>query len=414
MTEKTNIVHNPLSQSNAAASNSSLFNLLRHFCGSVVCLTLFALFLVEGVVALARPLTQLNGTGLTSLSQYYVVSKLPQFLNSNSSPNVIMTGSSLFLHPAIRCDDRLNGRLTRYDALYIRDVIDPYISCEYLASLINKTTGKAVKVTNLATAGALFSDQYMVFKKCLAKGKKPEVVVCDISPRSFLDRNQSELEKTPVYLVMANYLSLEDLLEAKASLASIMQSVVGSRWSYLRDRCEYREVFENFACRISNRPGDLFHAQQKGAENSKEEIPIIQPTAKDEAKSGPVYTPKPFDERDLNYYRKVYLPIDWNMYGKEMEFLRLYLAMAEAKKISVVMVQMPIPQANRALLPEDLIEKYTSDVAELAKRYKATLVEPAKSAQYGSSDFEDNAHLNAEGGEKLFKAIEPAISAGLN
>ncbi len=406
-----------LTKSIEPAAKPSAATRLRRFLGSVGCLIVFFLLLIELGIRVVKPLTMLNATGLTTLNQYYVVSKLPEFLNSSGSPDVIMTGSSLFLHPSVRCDDRLRGRRTRYDSLYIRDVIDTYTGCESLASLLGKTSGKTVEITNLATAGALFSDQYMVFKKCLAKGKKPQAVICDISPRSFLDRNQSEIEKTPVYLVMADYLSLEDLLEAKASLSSILQSVVGSKWSYLRDRGDYREVFKNFACRLSNHPGDLFHAQQREQENLSLEAAAVPknsaPGAIEEPKPEPLYTPRALDERDLNYYRKVYLPINWNMYGKEMEFLRLYLELARAKHIAVVMVKVPLPQGNLALLPVDLIKKYNADVADLATRYGATLVEPANSVKFASSDFEDNAHLNADGGDKFFRAIEPAVSAAI-
>ncbi len=132
---------------------------VRLFAGSVIGLTILVLILVEVFIAFERPLIKLNATGLTPLNQYYVVSKLPEFLNSNSSPDVIMTGSSLFLHPAIRCDVRFNGRRTHYDPLYIRDVIDTYTGCEYLTDLIRKASGRTAKITNLATAGALFSDQ---------------------------------------------------------------------------------------------------------------------------------------------------------------------------------------------------------------------------------------------------------------
>ncbi len=389
----------------------------RRFFGSVVCLTIVVLALVEISVRVVKPLTMLNATGLTTLNQYYVVSKLPEFLNSGSRPDVIMTGSSLFLHPAVRCDDRFSGRRTRYDALYIRDFIDPYVKCDYLASLLRKSSDKPVSIANLATAGALFSDQYMVLKKCISKGKAPKVVVCDISPRSFLDRNQLEIEKTPVYLVMADYLSLDDLIEAKASLASILQSVVGSKWSYLRDRSDYREVFKNFACRITNHPGDLFHAKKREQENINADLPNSDGKSENlsakPANNEPIYLPKAFDKRDLKYYQQVYLPIDWKMYDKEMEFLRRYLEMARANHIAVVMVEVPLPKANIALLPDDLKAKYHADVTALAAQYRAVLLEPARSEDFIESDFEDNAHLNADGGEKMYKSIAPAIAAQL-
>lgn len=390
---------------------------IRRFIGSVVCLTVVVLLLVELGIRVVKPLKMLNATGLTTLNQYYVVSKLPEFLNSSSRPDVIMTGSSLFLHPAVRCDDRMSGRRTRYDPLYIRDYIDPYVKCDYLASLLKELSGKSVSIANLATAGALFSDQYMVLKKCIAKRKAPKVVVCDISPRSFLDRNQLEVEKTPVYLVMAEYLSLDDLLEAKASLASILESVVGTKWSYLRDRTDYREVFKNFACRITNHPGDLFSAKNREPENLNAQQADsgrkAEEVSEKSVRNEPLYTPKAFDKRDLKYYQQVYLPIDWMMYAKEIEFLRRYLEMARANHIAVVMVEVPLPKANLALLPGDLKAKYQADIKTLAAKYQAILVEPAKDVDFIESDYEDNAHLNADGGERMYKNIAPAIAAQL-
>ena len=400
-----------------SAAKPSAAKCVRRFLGSVGCLIVVFLLLFELGIRVLKPLTMLNATGLTALNQYYVVSKLPEFLNSGSRPDVIMTGSSLFLHPAVRCDDRLNGRRTRYDALYIRDFIDPYVKCDYLASLLTKSSGKPVSITNLATAGALFSDQYMVLKKCIGKGQAPKVIVCDISPRSFLDRNQLEIEKTPVYLVMADYLSLGDLLEAKASLASILQSVVGSKWSYLRDRSDYREVFKNFACRITNHPGDLFHAKKREQENLNADLPNSGRKSENlpakPANNEPLYRPKAFDKRDLKYYQQVYLPIDWKMYEKEMEFLRRYLEMARSNDIAVVMVGVPLPKANLALLPDDFKDKYQAEIKTLAAHYQAVLVEPAKAIDFTESDFEDNAHLNADGGEKMYKLIAPSIASKL-
>ena len=75
------------------------------------------------------------------------------------------------------------------------------------------------------------------------------------------------------------------------------------------------------------------------------------------------------------------------------------------------MVKVHLPKGNLALLPADLLQKYNADVAALAARYGATLVEPANSVKFAISDFEDNAHLNADGGDKFFRAIEPAVSA---
>ena len=102
------------------------------------------------------------------------------------------------------------------------------------------------------------------------------------------------------------------------------------------------------------------------------------------------------------------------MYAKEMEFLRRYLGMARSNHIAVVMVEVPLPKANIALLPDDLQDKYQLDVAALAAQYQAILLKPAWTVDFVESDFEDNAHLSNDGGEKMYKSIAPSIAAELS
>ena len=84
----------------------------RCLSSSFILLVVFLVFF-DVVFERVNPLMLLNSTGLTGLNHYYVVSKIPQFLASPANPDVILTGSSVFLHSAIRCDDAMHGKATR-------------------------------------------------------------------------------------------------------------------------------------------------------------------------------------------------------------------------------------------------------------------------------------------------------------
>lgn len=369
---------------------------------SVTLLTIFFLALTELAVQLARPLSHLNGTGLTSLNQYFVVSKLPEFLHSNRRADVLITGSSLFLYPSVRCDDKLAGRPERHDADYLRDYVDTYADCRYLERKLSDNQSKSVSVVNLATAASLFSDQYLVLKKSIATGKAPQVAICDISPRTFLDNHQPELDKTPVYLILADFSSLGELLEARASFASILHYAVGSVWSFYRDRADYKEVMVNLFCRLSGHPKTLFSAVNASPD------PKVENAEEKEKNAGPA---KNFHQKDLGYYQKAYLPINKDLFAKEMGFLRNYLELARASHIKVLAVRMPLTEENQALLPESWKADFYKQVETMSNQYGAVVCNPCDypSTKFSPSDFEDSAHLNDRGGAKLFDCLAETI-----
>ena len=86
------------------------------------------------------------------------------------------------------------------------------------------------------------------------------------------------------------------------------------------------------------------------------------------------------------------------------------LALAASENIPVVVVSMPLTDANLALLDQPLLESYRHDVREIAQKHHAAFYNLQKSSRFEFSDFEDSAHLNEFGGKKFFDFLAQEVS----
>jgi hypothetical protein len=382
---------------------------------STFILIVLALVLSEYFIGIFNPLKQLNATGFTSIRQYFVVSKLPEFLASNGKPDIVIAGSSLMLYPAVRCDDELYGRKARFDHAYVRNVVDPYPSAKYLEMLLAQKTNSHFDIANLATAGGLISDEYVVFRKCLLSQKKPKLLLLDISPREFIDNNQLDPEKTPVYVALSDYTCLGDLIESKAGFLPIMQSLVGDVWSFYRNRQDWNYFFTHLAATITKHPTDIYAASHQVNEAEAANVTAHQINEGAAGEEKPDYVGSKNVAPDLSAYKRMYLPINNRCYNLQLKYLQKLLRLAKQNDVAVLMVEMPLTSGNIDLLPQDFLNQFHREVQSLASTYQASVIEPAKLASFDdSTDFEDSAHLTASGGHKLYPLLADRASIMLN
>jgi hypothetical protein len=282
--------------------------------------------------------------------------------------------------------------------------------------------GTTVKVSNLATAGGLLSDQYFVFKKCLSSGKRPKVLVVDISPREFIDNNQPDPKKTPVFLSTNSTLTLSELIEDKADFASLFQALASQSWGFLKDRNDYREFLVNYTAGKFHRPSNLFQANSAAGSiatsKAMREAKTIPPSGRNQQQSEPVSTTasskRRVQKQEAEYYSHTYLPINKTMEKLEFTYLERLLTLAQKENIKVVLVSMPLPQANLKLLPKDYLESFYLKVAKASKMHGAVFLPPVREKTYKDSDFDDLAHLSLVGGKKLFQTLTGTLTDSLN
>jgi len=378
---------------------------------------LFIVFFVacEAVIKEVRPLRMFNHTGLTTINQNFLVAKLPPCLASHSNPEVLLLGSSLVLVPSVRCDDSFYNRKTRYDRWYYRNVIDEYTKADFFQDALAKSSGRQRSVLDLAVAASIMSDQYLILKKYLDSGKSPNMIVLGIAPRDFLDNLRQDPEKTPTYSILADLTCIKDLMDQKRSKEAISNFAFGYFSDVYKNRGDYKTFIAGLASRVSGHPVDLYQATQETAKAKEPDTVDANLIAEPKVDSGvldsskPMYVARPNNLFDLKEYRRIYLPVNNQVFKLQMGYLDKFLALAQSHDIPVALVQMPVTKENLALLPDEIKVRYDRKVRELATKYDAKVFTSEGRLTFNTDDFEDSVHLNTKGGTRLFKLVAEDI-----
>ncbi|MBI2810973.1 MAG: hypothetical protein HYX67_09115, partial [Candidatus Melainabacteria bacterium] len=116
------------------------------------------------------------------------VEKIDTFLRSASDPDCVLLGSSVFLVPAVYCEEhRLGHTLVAREA--DADLAKRLIRCDQapeLARQLSQRLHKPISVRNLAVAGSNVSDYLAEIKAMHKAGHKPKLVICGLGVRDFV------------------------------------------------------------------------------------------------------------------------------------------------------------------------------------------------------------------------------------
>ena len=385
--------------------------------GSTTILMIGMFIAAEAIIKEVKPLRLFNHTGLTTINQNFLVAKLPPCMSAHENPQVLLLGSSLVLVPSVRCDDDFYKRKTRYDRWYYRNVIDEYTKADFFQNELARQSGKQRNVLDLAVAASIMSDQYLILKKYLDSGKSPEMIVLGIAPRDFLDNLRQDPEKTPTYSILADLTCIKDLFEQKRSKESITNFALGYFSDVYKNRGDYKTFLTGYTARVTGHPVDLYNATKEMEKTAAAtaSVPTADLIAEPKNDSGVLDNSKPIYEArknnlfDLKEYRRIYLPVNNQVFKTQMSYLDKFLALAQSHEIPVVLVEMPVTKENLALLPEDIKARFEKKVAMLATKYDAKIVKPLDKHSFTTEDFEDSVHLNGKGGTRVFSYVAEEI-----
>ena len=395
---------------------------IKRLLSSTFVLTALMLVLFDVGVKELRPLRLLNHTGMTTINQNFLVSKLPLALADSKKADVLLMGSSLVLFPSVRCDDEYHGVKTRYDRWYLRNHLFEYSRADYFEHLLSERAGKPIGVLNTAVAAGMMSDQYLILKKYLDSGKRPGLVVVALAPRDFLDTQRSEVEKTPTYSILADFACVGDLLAKKASPQELGDFLFGTASSFYKSRADYSTFLQTLASRLTGHPTSMYTAteqmankdtggEEDGGKGASEcHMSIFDGEESVLGFSKPDYGPRQNTLGELDHYQQMYLPVNYKLFDTQAEYLDKFLALAKKHDIPAVIVDMPLTRENLAILPAEALEKYENLLAERATAAGAKLIRPATVDAYELDDFEDCAHMSARGGKKLFGLLAKRLT----
>lgn len=348
---------------------------------------LLILFFLIAAMALAlfMPNQLLDAADGVSGKYRVLITKLSRFFKSDEKPDVAFMGSSLVLVPAVRCDEKQAGKGHAYDPWIYARSIPEYTKSDYFQNLLQKQLGLTLSVTNLGIASSIMSDQKALLETMVANGKKPRLVVLGIAPRDFLDNTFPVADETATRSFLKE-LNETSLLPEALTPQAIADSATKIQHRYQKVFAFSKAKFLEVASNTSKHPVSTEFSETPSKEERQNKLV------------------------DLETYKKLYNPPNFEMLKEQSSSLRDFLLTAKQNGISVIIVNMPLTDQNIATLDRTALREYRKSIAYLATTYNAKLVDIGNCESYSLSDFEDCCHLNSRGGKKLYNTIISTVA----
>ncbi|HEY9734098.1 MAG TPA: DUF1574 family protein [Drouetiella sp.] len=341
-----------------------------------------------------------------------LISKLPGMLKARETPDVLLLGASGIVIPSVRCDDEFHQRQSRYDEKFMKSDIWKYAKSDYLADLLSHRLHKPVTIDNTGSGGCIMSDQYLVLKKYLDVGKRPEFVLITTGPKDFYDNLKPSLDKTPIYTELADLpVRLTDIAQGNckidSSIPEMSESLLRTLSKFYFFRQDYREFLARKTSELTGHPESL----EKSAENLSTKI--SSQAANENAPASVIAdAPKryiPDTNQDVKRFRKIYLPINKAQFDQQLTYLKKTIDLAKSNGIAVQICFMPLAEEHKNILKPDAWDTYKKRVSDLAATEQVSCLDPQEEMGFAASDFEDSAHLNSTGGRKFFSYLTDKI-----
>lgn len=371
---------------------------------------LFALFIFFAINLLTEPFCLREKAGLNKSaifsSKYELIQKGPwswwlarAFFLAQPAEIVLMG------------DSQMNAAVFQADAFTSNRNFDCVVDREAftLEQLLAKTTPLTPKIINLATAGAMVSDQYLIAKALFPKAP-PKIVIIGISPRCFLDNTLLSASTTETFQFFMHYVSIGSLVHL--AFPDALQEV---DW-YLKQYLPLLRIREqDFAFLQTG-----YSAPQAGSASTThlpKALTILHTIygATGDVSPGtmimtPAIIPGFFD--NSKEYRQRYKHCPNSMYKAQQKFFPALLEQLRQINSKVIIVAMPCTPILRSLLPDWFWSDYQCWIAQQCARYGAIWIDLSKDKAFTKSCFLDNVHLNTSGAELLMHRLCSIIESG--
>lgn len=120
-------------------------------------------------------------------------------------------------------------------------------------------------------------------------------------------------------------------------------------------------------------------------------------------------TPEERWKNSLDEYRGRYRNIADKDLSVQLGFLKKTLDVCGERGIKVILVNMPLTQANRQLFPDHFYRRFREQIQRISARPGVKMIDLGENEEFVRQDYWDTTHLNHGGGYKLLKHIVPAF-----
>lgn len=322
--------------------------------------------------------------------------------------NVALLGSSLVVSAVSNCD--ANHFLTSFD-------LTKYHKAGYFDYLLHKKLKGEYNTFNLSAPGQMPSDAYLTLKAMVNVSQRPEVVIYGIAPRDFIDSTLSSPVDTEPFKYLRRIVNIDDVASGLyrspiPRLDWFLQRTVYLYGNSLDIQMSTNDGITEVMSHVvpqpqkTNRPftwWDRTHILPKYL--AGEIIPnsmLAVPTTPADARRQ--YTD------NVAEYRERYKRPEPSIYQTQFYFLRKLASYCHKEKIELVLVNMPLSQANIALLKPDVYQQYLQAIKEFGYNMNMPVLDLCAPGYYMKEDFHDTVHLNAYGGKKFIWTLVETLA----
>lgn len=326
-----------------------------------------------------------------------------------TAPQVVLFGSSLMMIPtACRDADFLN--------VAIDPVVHPY--SRYMQALIAEKSGAQLECFNFALPGGMISDHYMVTSALFNKAHKPRLAVFGISLRDFIDSGVECAAATPAYHYFSRYKSeaeLEQLLPLSMPAATNRGEYLADKYIYLYGKRINMQVRVNDSLKEAGSAILAAYPEKKLEEDGSAKAN----NNPDAALSGAEVTegmvallPQAFYpwQDNSREYKNRFKGRNQAMFEVQKKYFDMLLTRLQKDDVQILLVNMPLTQANMALMPEGFYREYLGVLAGAKAKYHCAVLDLNDQKSFALNNFKDPVHMNGSGGKVLIDRIVAAMS----
>jgi hypothetical protein len=293
--------------------------------------------------------------------------------NLREAPNLVLVGSSVIGVPFWE----LTG--TRY--------FKPSYIVDQFKNLVGKPNFVAL---NMATDGAMISDSCLMLTKNFLGKLDPQYVVLGVTPRDFCDGG-GRIEDSFQFTTLAD---MGDFLELNQMYLPTVEKKVSFVWNNLVPMYRYRGFGQGQLSQITQQ---IVPEKIKSLVTTTELQRLMSRNASSENWSN-----------SITQYAIIYSKLHADGVDQQMNFLKHITALCKRHNVQLLVINMPLSEDNRKLLPYGFYSQFRKDLIE-ATSANCQFLDVGDSTQFKHLDYFDCAHLNSEGCRKIMEYIRRFI-----
>jgi len=384
-----------LNESSSAKADWSVSRII----SSPVTLGLLLFLILNLVLLVMQPFTRVNARALPAVHTWTWWAA-QEYFSYKPPPQVVLLGSSLFMHSVSRQDANYLGK----DLDYVKHHRSNYL--EYLLQSRFRSKEQIV-CFNFSLPGDLVSDNYMIMRSLFRDQNCPQYVIIGLSIRDFIDNAVNCPGTTPPFRYLKRFSDIDDLVTlAYPQIWQRFDYQFGKACFLWQKKLDLQVILDEQTKQIvrplilpfssASQLNDLdyrHHVPTNLHSEVEEGMAIVKPNI-----------PNSFDPNYADYKRRCGKP-NLPMFQIQSTFLDKLLTVANERKIKPILLNMPLTPENLALMPPGSYERYLDCLRTMAKSHNVPLVDLNGDSRFTHSDFYDTAHMNASGGRKLLDAL---------